>query len=64
MKRPSFQFYVSDWQSNNKLRRCSHAEKGIWLDVMCLMHDSEEYGILRWPLKEVAQAVLKAMKNL
>lgn len=24
---------------------------------MCLMHDSEEYGVLRWPLKDIAQAV-------
>lgn len=28
------------------------------MDVMCLMHDQEEeYGLLRWPLKEVAEAV-------
>lgn len=57
MRRPSFQFYPGDWQSNKNLRRCSHTEKGIWLDVMCLLHDSEEYGVLRWPLKEIAQAV-------
>lgn len=57
MKRPSFQFYPADWQGNSNLRRCTHAEKGIWLDVMCLMHDSEEYGTLRWSLKEIAQAV-------
>lgn len=57
MKRPSFQFYPGDWQANSNLRRCSHAEKGVWLDVMCLMHDQPEYGILRWSLKEVAQAV-------
>jgi hypothetical protein len=57
MKRPSFQFYVGDWQSNSNLRRCTFAEKGVWLDVMCLMHDGEEYGFLRWPLKEIAQAV-------
>lgn len=57
MKRPSFQFYTGDWQSNAKLRRCSHAEKGIWLDVMCLMHDSETYGAIDWPLKDIAQAV-------
>src|SRR5260364_81983 len=31
--------------------------KGVWISVMCLMHDSEEYGILRWTLKEIAQAV-------
>lgn len=57
MKRPSFQFYPGDWQSNSNLRRCTHAEKGAWLDVMCLMHDQPEYGILRWPLKDIAQAI-------
>lgn len=57
MKRPAFQFYVGDWRRNAKLRRCSHAGRGIWIDVLCLMHDSEEYGVLRWPLKDIAQAV-------
>lgn len=57
MKRPSFQFYPGDWQVNSNLRRCTHAERGAWLDVMCLMHDQDEYGVLRWPLKEIAQSV-------
>ncbi len=57
MKRPSFQFYPADWQANSNLRRCSHEEKGIWLDVLCLLHDQEEYGICRWSLKEIAQAI-------
>ncbi len=56
MKRPSFQFYPGDWQRNANLRRCSPAARGVWVDVMCLLHDSDEYGILRWPLKEIAQA--------
>lgn len=57
MTRPSFQFYPGDWQANSNLRRCTHAEKGAWIDVMCLLHDSTEYGVLRWPLKEIAQAI-------
>lgn len=56
MKRPSFQFYPGDWTGNSNLRRCTHAEKGAWLDIMCLMHDQGEYGVLRWPMKEIAQA--------
>lgn len=56
MKRPSFQFYPGDWQSNSNLRRCTRAEKSVWLDVLCLMHDQEEYGVLRWTLKEIAEA--------
>lgn len=57
MTLPYLQFYVNDWQGNANLKRCSHTEKGIWLDVMCLLHTSDDYGILRWPLKDIAQAV-------
>ena len=57
LKRPSFQFYPGDWTSNPNLRRCTFAEKGVWFEVMCLMHDQEEYGVLRWPLKEIADTV-------
>lgn len=69
VKRPAFQFYPGDWTQNPNLRRCTHEEKGAWIDVMCLMHDQEEYGVLRWPLKEIAQAtgarmsVLQALVN-
>jgi hypothetical protein len=54
MKRPAFQFYTKDWQTNLKLRRCSPAARGVWIDVLCLMHQSDEYGVLRWSLKEIA----------
>jgi hypothetical protein len=67
VKRPAFQFYTGDWQGNAKLKRCTHAERGIWIAVLCLMHDSEEYGAVRWPLADVAQAVgckLSELKSL
>ncbi len=57
MKRPSFQFYPGDWSSNPNLKRCSFAEKGIWLEVMCLMHDQPEYGLIRWTIREISEAV-------
>jgi hypothetical protein len=57
MKRPSFQFYAGDWQANSNLRRCSLHEKGAWIDMLCLAHDQSEYGVLRWPLSEIARAV-------
>lgn len=56
MKRPAFQFYPADWRNNAKLRRCSHAARGAWIDLLCLFHDSDEYGILRWPLADISQA--------
>ena len=47
--RPSFQFYPGDWQSSSNLRRCTHGEKGAWVDVMCLMHDPVSYTHLTLP---------------
>jgi hypothetical protein len=57
MKRPAFQFYPGDWRANAKLARCSWAARGAWIAVLGLMHDSDEYGVLRWPLEEIASAV-------
>lgn len=31
---------------------------------MCLMHDQDEYGVLRWPLKEIAGAVKCKVSDL
>lgn len=57
MKRPSFQFYPADWRNNAKLRRCSWGARGVWIELLGLMHDSDTYGLLNWPLKQIAQAL-------
>jgi hypothetical protein len=64
MKRPAFQFYTKDWQTNPKLRRCSPGARGVWMDVLCLLHQSEEYGVLRWPLRELANAAGSSMAHM
>lgn len=56
MKRPAFQFYPKDWRGNLKLARCSDAAKGAWIQILCVLHDSEEYGVARFPLKELVSA--------
>jgi hypothetical protein len=57
MRSPAFQFYPGDWRRNANLQRCTFAARGAWIEVMCLLHDSEVYGVLRWPLKDIARAV-------
>lgn len=57
MKRPSLQWYPADWRNNANLRRCSWAARGAWIEVIGLLHDSDEYGVLRWTLREIAQAI-------
>lgn len=64
MKRPSLQFYPADWRNNAKLRRCSWEAKGVWIELIGLLHDSDNYGVLLWPLKEIAQALGAPIKTL
>lgn len=46
MKRPSFQFYPSDWRKDMALQSCSVAARGLWVDMLCIAHECEPYGHL------------------
>jgi hypothetical protein len=45
-KRPSFQWYPGDAQRDTALRACSLEARGLWREMMDLMHDGEPYGHL------------------
>ena len=47
MKRPSFQFYPSDWLRDTALRTCSTGARGLWMDMICYMHEGTPYGHLK-----------------
>jgi len=46
MKLPFLKFYVRDWISDQQLRMCSLGARGLWLEMLCLMHDAGRYGYL------------------
>jgi len=47
MKRPSFRFYPQDWMQSTGLRSCSIGARGLWMDMLCLMHEGTPYGHLK-----------------
>jgi hypothetical protein len=44
--RPWMKFFPADWRADPKLRICSIAARGLWLEMLSLMHESERYGFL------------------
>ena len=58
MKRPSFQFYPSDWLRDTGLRVCSVAARGLWIDMICHMHEGNPYGYLKVNQKVILPANL------
>ena len=46
MKKPSFQFYPGDFSRDFAVRSVSLAARGLWIEMLCLMHQSERRGYL------------------
>jgi hypothetical protein len=46
MKRPAFQWYPSDWRKDNELQSCSIAARGLWHELLGIMHECTPYGHL------------------
>ncbi len=45
-KNPWMKFYPADWRADPRLKMCSLAARGLWIEIICLMHESEPYGHL------------------
>lgn len=46
MKSPAFQFYPADWRKDPGVQALGYFERGVWLEILCLMHESSERGVL------------------
>lgn len=44
--KPFMKFYPQDWRADEKLRNCSLAARGLWMELLALMHRSQAYGVL------------------
>jgi hypothetical protein len=45
-QRPWMKFYPNDWQADPQLGSCSASARGIWMEMLCLMHRAQPYGYL------------------
>lgn len=45
-KNPWMKFFPADWRADPQLRLCGLAARGLWAEMLCLMHTAEPYGHL------------------
>jgi hypothetical protein len=65
-KLPAFQFYVGDWRKDPGVQSLDYETRGIWFEMICLMHESDERGVLLLngkPMPEAALANLLRLDN-
>ncbi len=58
MKQPWLKFFPSDWRADPALRMCSLAARGLWIEMLCLMHEARPHGSLLVNGKPVTAAQL------
>jgi hypothetical protein len=44
--RPWFKFYPSNWRGSQSLKLVSMAARGLWIEMLCIMHEAEPCGHL------------------
>lgn len=55
MKYPWIQFFTGDWLKDPALSICSPATRGVWIDLLCAMHELDRAGELRGTPEQLAR---------
>ncbi len=45
-KLPAIQFYPGDWKRDPGIQSLGYFDRGVWLEILFLMHESSERGVL------------------
>ncbi|OCX17608.1 hypothetical protein QV13_12695 [Mesorhizobium hungaricum] len=64
MSGPWMKFYPSDWRADPALRMCSMAARGLWIEMLCVMHEAEPRGHLLVNGNPVTERQLAALAGV
>jgi len=53
---PWFKFWPADWKQDPHLRKCSPATRGIWIDLICDMHNNSQSGETSGTIEQFARS--------
>lgn len=60
---PWIKFYPRDWRGDQSLRAVSIAARGLWMEMLCIMHEASPYGHLVLGGQAVSNDVLSRMSG-
>jgi hypothetical protein len=55
MKLPYLQLFTGDWLKDPQLSLCKPATRGVWIDLICAMHELDRSGELRGTSEQLAR---------
>lgn len=63
-KLPAFQFYPADWRKDPGVQALTYEERGIWFELLCIMHESDSRGFLKINDQKIDELILARMLGL
>ena len=64
-KLPAFQFYPADWRKDPGIQMLTFHDRGVWFELLCLMHESPKRGLLLAPSgKKISTEELSRLLHL
>jgi hypothetical protein len=64
MSQPWLKFYPRDWRGDQALRACSVTARGLWIEMLCVMHEASPYGHLILGGRAVSDDILARVAGL
>jgi hypothetical protein len=63
-KNPWFKFYAVDWRADPRLRTVSIGARGLWIEMLCLMHEATPRGTLKVNGRQLSVQQLEMLVGL
>jgi uncharacterized phage protein (TIGR02220 family) len=64
MKMPALQFYPADWRKDLAVQALGYHDRGVWFEMLCLMHESSERGVMLLNGAPIAEDVIARLLGL
>lgn len=64
MKLPAFQFYPGDWRKDPGVQSLDYESRGVWFEILCLLHESTPRGMLMLAGKAMTEEALARLLGL
>ncbi len=63
-KLPALQFYTGDWRKDPGVQALDYFERGVWFEILCIMHESDARGKLMLNGKKMPDEALARLLGL
>jgi uncharacterized phage protein (TIGR02220 family) len=61
---PALQFYPADWRKDLAVQALGYHDRGVWFEMLCLMHESSERGVMLLNGAPMAEDVIARLLGL